>query len=384
MTILLHCNNMERPCEFLNERSFVKAPAAMSLIQPLPPGPLDIVGDIHGELHALQALLRHLGYDETGRHPQARTLVFVGDFVDRGPDSPGVVDLVQRLVEGGYACAIAGNHEINLLRHDPKDGAGWFFEERIASDTAKYSQFARATNMLQRARIETFLNSLPLGLERHDLRVIHAAWHAPDIAKARQMPLGTARAQYDHWEAKAAEVAREQRIAEHMAEENAIWPHSLEDGERCPPFLQAHCDNELNKALINPLKVLTCGLERQTPEPFFAGNKWRFVERVAWWNSYTEDTPVVVGHYWRSTLPAQTTHEGLFRNVGPFAWHGRRGNVFCVDYSVGARAQARTFNRPHAHMKLAALRWPERTLVFDDGSTHDTNAFMQSAQAQPA
>ncbi len=87
------------------------------------------MGDIHGELSALQDLVRHLGYDEDGRHPQSRTLVFVGDFVDRGPDSPGVVSLVQRLVESGHASAIAGNHEINLLRHDPKDGAGWFFEE---------------------------------------------------------------------------------------------------------------------------------------------------------------------------------------------------------------------------------------------------------------
>lgn len=356
----------------------------MSLIQLLPSGPLDIVGDIHGELHALQALLHHLGYDETGRHAQARTLVFVGDFVDRGPDSPGVVGLVQRLVESGNACAIAGNHEINLLRHDAKDGAGWFFNERVASDTTKYSHFVRATNTLQRARIESFLNSLPLGLEREDLRVIHAAWHAPDIAKARTMPLGSARTQYDHWEIQAAQAASELCIADRMAEEKAIWPHSLEDGERCPPFLKAHCDNELNKALINPLKVLTCGLERQTPEPFFAGNKWRFVERMPWWSSYPDTTPVVVGHYWRSTLPAQTTHEGLFRNVSPYAWHGLHSNVFCVDYSVGARAQARTFNRPNAHMKLAALRWPERTLVFDDGSIHATTGFMPSHIASAA
>ena len=347
----------------------------MSLIQPLPAGPLDIVGDIHGELYALQDLLRHLGYDESGHHPQSRTLVFVGDFVDRGPDSPGVVALVQRLVEAGNACAIAGNHEINLLRHDPKDGAGWFFDERVASDTLKYSEFARATNTLQRARIEAFLNSLPLGLEREDLRVIHAAWHTPDIAKARAMALGAARAEYDHWEAQAAQIARELRIADRMAEEKSIWPHSLEEGERCPPFLQAHCDNELNKAVFNPLKVLTCGLERQTPEPFFAGNKWRFVERMAWWNDYEELTPVVVGHYWRSTLPAQTTHEGLFRHVAPFAWHGRHHNVFCVDYSVGARAQARTFQKPYQHLKLAALRWPERSLMFDDGSHHQTTGF---------
>lgn len=354
----------------------------MSLIQPLPAGPLDIVGDIHGELQAVLDLMGHLGYDPQGHHPQGRRLVFVGDFVDRGPDSPGVVDLVQRLVEGGHACAIAGNHEINLLRHDPKDGAGWFFDERYASDTAKYSHFARATNTLQRARIERFLNDLPLGLERDDLRIIHAAWHAPDVAKARAMPLGSARSAYDRWEAEAARLAHERSIADRMRQEKAIWPHSLEDGQRCPPFLQAHCDNELNKALVNPLKVLTCGLECRSHTPFFAGNKWRFVQRMPWWDDYEDSIPVVIGHYWRSTLASQHTHEGLFGNIAPWAWHGAKGNVFCVDYSVGARAQAKTFGRPCAHMKLAALRWPERTLVLDDGSCYTTTGFLQTAAAR--
>ena len=347
----------------------------MSLIQPLPPGPLDIVGDIHGELGALQALLQHLGYAEDGQHPQARTLVFVGDFVDRGPDSPGVMDVVQRLVQSGNARAVVGNHEINLLRHDAKDGSGWFFNERLASDHSKYSHFARATNTLQRARIESFLNGLPLGLERQDLRIIHAAWSAPEIAKVRTMPLGTARIAYDHGEQQAKEAAIALQIAQRMALEKQTWPHSLEDGSLRPPFLQAHADSELNKALINPLKVLTCGLETQAQAPFFAGNKWRFVQRVAWWNAYAEDIPVVVGHYWRSTQAGAGTHEGLFRGVDPLAWHGLCGNVFCVDYSIGAGAQARTMGRPTAHFKLAALRWPERSLVFHDGSMHATTGY---------
>ena len=70
----------------------------MGLVQQLPEGPLDIVGDIHGEDEALCALLSHLGYDEAGQHPQGRTLVFVGDLCDRGPDSPAVFDLVERLI----------------------------------------------------------------------------------------------------------------------------------------------------------------------------------------------------------------------------------------------------------------------------------------------
>ncbi len=115
----------------------------MSLIQPLPAGALDIVGDIHGEYDALVSLLGHLGYDEHGHHAQGRTLVFVGDFCDRGPNSPAVLALVQRLVESGRAVAILGNHEINLLREDAKDGSGWFFDARMVRDHDKYAPFQR-------------------------------------------------------------------------------------------------------------------------------------------------------------------------------------------------------------------------------------------------
>ena len=78
----------------------------MSLIQSLPAGPLDIVGDIHGEFEALRALMHHLGYDAQGHHQDGRTLVFVGDFCDRGPNSPAVLVLVQQLVETGRAVAV--------------------------------------------------------------------------------------------------------------------------------------------------------------------------------------------------------------------------------------------------------------------------------------
>ena len=49
----------------------------------------DIVGDVHGELSALLALLAELGYERRSgawRAPEGRSLVFVGDLVDRGPD----------------------------------------------------------------------------------------------------------------------------------------------------------------------------------------------------------------------------------------------------------------------------------------------------------
>lgn len=77
----------------------------MSLIQDLPEGPTDIIGDIHGEYEALQSLLQTLGYSDSGHHPQGRKLVFTGDLVDRGPDSPAVMEQVMALGAAGAAQA---------------------------------------------------------------------------------------------------------------------------------------------------------------------------------------------------------------------------------------------------------------------------------------
>ncbi|MGW1375790.1 polynucleotide kinase-phosphatase [Streptomyces sp. NPDC002446] len=89
-------------------------------------GPFDIVGDIHGCRSELETLLGRLGYalerDELGRavgatHPEGRTAVFVGDLVDRGPDSPGVLRLVMGMVGAGHALCVPGNHENKLGRY---------------------------------------------------------------------------------------------------------------------------------------------------------------------------------------------------------------------------------------------------------------------------
>ena len=95
----------------------------MSLIAPLFEGNLDVIGDIHGEIGALSSLLSRLGYDGNGRHPEGHRLVFLGDLVDRGPDSIAVFRLVQHLVNKGNAQCVVGNHELNLLRiHESGDG----------------------------------------------------------------------------------------------------------------------------------------------------------------------------------------------------------------------------------------------------------------------
>ncbi|WP_205508922.1 polynucleotide kinase-phosphatase [Longitalea arenae] len=82
-------------------------------------GPLDIIGDVHGCYDELVALVKELGYENKDglyQHPAGRKLVFVGDLVDRGPNTPGVLRLVMNQVHAGLAYCVPGNHDAKLLK----------------------------------------------------------------------------------------------------------------------------------------------------------------------------------------------------------------------------------------------------------------------------
>ncbi len=84
-------------------------------------GPFDIVGDIHGCFEELCELLRRLGHRIDARAyratpPEGRKAIFLGDLVDRGPDTPGVLKLVMNMVAAGQALCVPGNHDVKLLR----------------------------------------------------------------------------------------------------------------------------------------------------------------------------------------------------------------------------------------------------------------------------
>ena len=90
-------------------------------------GPFDIIGDIHGCFEETRSLLAKLGYSVTESEcqdgvrysvtpPDGRKAIFVGDLVDRGPDSPGVLRLVMDMVEDDVAICVPGNHDDKLQR----------------------------------------------------------------------------------------------------------------------------------------------------------------------------------------------------------------------------------------------------------------------------
>jgi serine/threonine protein phosphatase 1 len=86
------------------------------------------VGDIHGRLDLLDRMLGIIEEDGASREPAQTALVFLGDYVDRGNDSKGVVDrLTSGLPEGIAAVFLKGNHEDFLLSFldEPVSGLNW-------------------------------------------------------------------------------------------------------------------------------------------------------------------------------------------------------------------------------------------------------------------
>jgi protein phosphatase len=117
-------------------------------------GPFDIVGDLHGCADELEELLRRLGW-VSGRHPEGRTAIFLGDLVDRGPRVLDTLQIVRSMVAAGTALCVAGNHDVKLMR--------WLAGKQVqvthglAQSIAEIEPMARD----ERARIGEFLDGLP-------------------------------------------------------------------------------------------------------------------------------------------------------------------------------------------------------------------------------
>lgn len=90
-------------------------------------GPFDIIGDVHGCADELETLLAKLGYrvawsTETGTRavtvtpPDGRKAVFVGDLVDRGPNTPDVLRIAMSMTAAGSAYVVQGNHDRKFER----------------------------------------------------------------------------------------------------------------------------------------------------------------------------------------------------------------------------------------------------------------------------
>jgi len=160
------------------------------------------VGDIHGRLDLLASLLSLIELDaRASRHADRRTLIFLGDYVDRGPDSRGVVErLITDLPQGFDTHFLKGNHEAILL--DFLDDAWrldhWLMnggEETMRSygvDTERLAQLGAPAEAWRQAFAEAlpephlrFFRDLQLSVSFGDYLFVHAGLR-PGVPLAAQ------------------------------------------------------------------------------------------------------------------------------------------------------------------------------------------------------
>lgn len=152
----------------------------------------DLIGDIHGHADELVQLLEALGYRKAQGaygHPE-RKVIFLGDFIDRGPKIRQVLEIVRPMIEEGKALAVMGNHELNALAYhteDP-DSPGQYLRPHIDKNV---KQHHKTVEQLKTQEIRFYLDwfrTLPMWLDLDGLRVVHACWDEgamEQIAEAR-------------------------------------------------------------------------------------------------------------------------------------------------------------------------------------------------------
>ncbi len=171
-------------------------------------GSFDVIGDLHGCCDELLSLLKIMGYkvENPGSliphiaAPEDRTAVFVGDFVDRGPDNVRTLLIVMAMVRSGAALAVPGNHDDKLLR--ALQGA----PVKISNGLDHTLQELDTAGEEMQALVREFLDGLPshLVLDGGNLVVAHAGLpqdlHGVDSPRARDIALfGTPTGQRDEF-----------------------------------------------------------------------------------------------------------------------------------------------------------------------------------------
>ena len=301
----------------------------------------DIIGDIHGYADKLHDLLEKMGYRKTDgvfSHP-FRKVIFVGDFIDRGPQQKEVLNTAMSMVNNHKALAVMGNHELNALAYHtldpntPKDEPERHLRWRTKKSTKQHQAFINAYGTDPKnpelSQVLDFFYSLPLWLELDGLRIVHACWHAESI----------------------------KYLASLLNENHTLSKELLVAG--IPPGSPEH----------DAIELILKGPETRLPDGGHHTDKdgtQRSRVRLAWWmppstfwSAATRPPNIITGPYGDTRVPAET---GLGYSLelppvlfGHYWLSGQPAplgpNVACLDYSV-AKGE-----------KLCAYRWSGESVL---------------------
>ncbi|OYW52053.1 MAG: metallophosphoesterase [Hyphomicrobium sp. 32-62-53] len=315
-------------------------------------GTIDIIPDIHGQIAKLRGGLDALGWKRSPAgwiHPDPnRSIVFLGDFIDRGLDNRAVIHTVRDLIDSGKARAIMGNHELNALHFHtlhPETGRPLraHSDKNLRQHQSFLVEFPLGTRDTQEAL--AWMRRLPLFLETEDFRAVHACWIDRSINRLRALTADGVLS--DEQLIRAADPADE---------------------------------------LFRLVEEITKGPESRLPAGHFFNDKdgtHRDHVRLQWWNASAQtwrdiaisvpdandlpdaplpetllsqtypahERPVFFGHYW---LTGEPVLQGA--------------NALCLDYSAGKDGPLVTYELHPGERFLSTERiWAH---AIPDGTTH--------------
>ena len=292
----------------------------------------DIIGDVHGHAFELISLLNRLGYiyqESTSSyvHPEGRKLLFLGDYIDRGPQSYYVYKTVRSMVESGSAIALMGNHEFNFVCYHTLDVEQGVYLR--PNNTKNHKQIAETLKNLKQYINEDYdalnemldwFRQLPLWFENEQFRAVHACWDTAIIERLKA-DFGRNVIPAQHW--KSCSKSKGYTGAYFEAIEVILKGRELKipkggsfkdkDGHKRTNFRVKWWESVANKSI-----------EEAAVKPSdFKGDPilQEFLNEPITFEPYPATAkPVFVGHYW---LDAQKDGIAL-----------RASNVACLDYSI--------------------------------------------------
>ena len=254
----------------------------------------DIIGDIHGHADELEKLLQKLGYhlsEGIYSHSEARKVIFLGDYIDRGPKIRETLHIVKNMCDNGNAEAIMGNHEYNAVCFDTKDtkNGGFYRKHSFVEIHQHYNTLKQFKDFTDEWKI--FLNwfrELPLFIEKENFRAVHACWDDKHINWIKQNYIGKLTNDF-------MALAADKRTNEYVVIEETL------KGKEVTVPTEGHFhdkDGTLRKRSRikwwKPENGRRLNKDVMFCSPGF-GNKEFTVENIFIYNS---EIPVFFGHYW--------------------------------------------------------------------------------------
>jgi len=269
------------------------------------------------------------------RHAQGRKVVFLGDYIDRGPDARAVLHTVRGMVDAGDALAITGTMNTTPWPGPrPMARAGWLREHREDRDRG-HMETLRQFSGLEDEWKEwmAWMSRLPMFLDLGALRAVHACWDAKRIAilQGRASPMLISLP-------SAARVAR-----------RSIERFSTCSKDRNSPCLLEHVSTTRRGRGIHECAFRRWDLPDKSPAgriampaPYESADD-TMVHRLKNLPCYgPHEPPVFVGHYWLSP----------HRERAPLA-----PNIACLDYSAAFADNALTAYRWDGESVLSANKF---------------------------